>query len=263
MNSVGHLATVIIFDLIKIIILANLGIFLELIAAEEAQVHAIPTDSSPKLGVAPNFEGAQWSRALQPAQTIRKQVAVTDGDEQISGFKIDTSNRLANLIDFHTHYTVDGDDTELIGWEGNVASSEEGTNRSSYQDLVLRWINYFRGQAGLPTTVAFDSAKHAAAQQAVGCSFGSPSIPHLIPSISLCMQSLSRPNANHAPLAVSWHCVLILAKNRIQIRYKKIATAATFPSCLTSTDHRFRVLSMNSRFPIHDSNCGALGTGTM
>ena len=121
----------------------------------------------------------------------------------------------------NTHYTVDGDDTELIGWEGNVASSEEGTNRSSYQDLVLRWINYFRGQAGLPTTVAFDSAKHAAAQQAVGCSFGSPSIPHLIPSISLCMQSLSRPNANHAPLAVSWHCVLILGKKRIQSRYKK------------------------------------------
>jgi len=103
MNSVGHLATVIIFDLIKIIILANLGIFLELIAAEEAQVHAIPTDSSPKLGVAPNFEGAQWSRALQPAQTIRKQVAVTDGDEQISGFKIDTSNRLANLISYPLH----------------------------------------------------------------------------------------------------------------------------------------------------------------
>ncbi len=47
MNSVGHLATVIIFDLIKIIILEILVIFLELIAAEEAQVHAIPTESSP------------------------------------------------------------------------------------------------------------------------------------------------------------------------------------------------------------------------
>ena len=42
-----NLATVIIFDLIKIINLEILVMFLELIAAEEAQVHAIPTESSP------------------------------------------------------------------------------------------------------------------------------------------------------------------------------------------------------------------------
>ena len=148
------------------IILANLGIFLGEIAAEEPLVHAPAQQSSPALGAAPLSEAPTLSAALQPSRTLRHQSAANEEPVRISDFNIDTTGRLANLIDYHTHYTVDGNDTELIGWSGNIASCDQGTISSSYNDLVLRRINYFRGQAGLPTTVAFDTAKSAAAQQA-------------------------------------------------------------------------------------------------
>ena len=103
---------------------------------------------------------------MQSPRTLRQQAATEDGILDINAFNIDTSNRLANLIDFHKHYPVDGNDTDLIDWSGDVASCDEGTIGPNYQDLVLRRINYFRGRAGLSTTISFDTAKNAAAQQA-------------------------------------------------------------------------------------------------
>lgn len=117
--------------------------FLGKIAAEKPLIHTQLHESSPELGVAPQSNVSQRLGTLQSPRTLRQHSATEDGTLGISGFNIETSNRLANLIDFHKHYPVSGNDTDLIGWSGNVASCDEGTIGASYQDFVLRRINYF------------------------------------------------------------------------------------------------------------------------
>ena len=130
----------------------------------QAALQHVPEHS---LGEAPRNPGTD--ARLASAHSVQAASVGSDSDVgklQFSGFSIDTSSRRGNLIDYHQHYVTEGNDVDLIQWNGNVTSCDEGSISDTFQDLVRRRINYYRGQAGLSTTIAFDESKNAAAQQA-------------------------------------------------------------------------------------------------
>ena len=82
------------------------------------------------------------------------------------GFSINTSERLATMTGYHRHYSASEGKEAAIAWTGSLSNCNPGTVSDDFQDAVLRRINYFRAQAGLPSNIVFDAAKNAECQQA-------------------------------------------------------------------------------------------------
>lgn len=117
----------------------------------------------------PPTTGNAVSHSPATTSTVSQSIvakAVIDGNStQTSDFQIDRETRLGNLIGFHRHYTETGDPDDQIGWTGNLSACDPGTISADFHDRVLRRINYFRGQAGLPANIQFTDAKNLASQQ--------------------------------------------------------------------------------------------------
>ncbi len=129
-------------------------------AQEIAAITPDPTSLGPVPRETPIFATTPDGRPTR--QLMHRSLAA----EISSGFEMATDDRWANLLAFHKHYAVHGDAGNLIGWTGDLSICDPGTVSSQFHDLVLRRINYFRGQAGLSTNIQFDQSKNQAAQEA-------------------------------------------------------------------------------------------------
>ncbi|MFT5191584.1 MAG: hypothetical protein ACI9DF_004325 [Verrucomicrobiales bacterium] len=133
---------------------------------QESQILISPTQAL-RLGDPP----PEPERTITPPVQLERLSHLRTNNATASGpvlenFTVDNTERLANLIAYHRHYTIEGDQTALIQWNGNIETCNAGTIADNYHDLVRRRINYYRGQAGLPTDITFSEAKNAAAQEA-------------------------------------------------------------------------------------------------
>lgn len=84
----------------------------------------------------------------------------------VSGFAIDTSDRRSTLTAYHRYYAASEGLDEATGWTGLISQCHAGALSQTYHDAVLRRVNYYRAQVGLPSTIRFDAVKNAQCQEA-------------------------------------------------------------------------------------------------
>lgn len=83
-----------------------------------------------------------------------------------NGFTIDNTIRNDVVSGYHLYYLASEGYTSNHGWNGDVANCDEGTVSSDFQEDVLRRINYYRAQVGLPSDIYFDPTKNEKSQKA-------------------------------------------------------------------------------------------------
>jgi hypothetical protein len=81
------------------------------------------------------------------------------------GLAVDISNRQAVIDFYHQHYLAY--ENTSLGWTGNHATCDPGTNSLEARDAVIHRVNYYRAMAGVPADItrsdAFDEMAQAAA----------------------------------------------------------------------------------------------------
>ncbi len=122
-----------------------------------------PTESSIVLGDAVTAEDWSPQSLIGPAApAIRSE----SSSIATSDFSIDTADRLSTMIAYHRYYGASNDADSVMGWAGNLSTCDAGALSNTYQEAVLRRINYFRAQAGVSSDIVFDAAKNQASQEA-------------------------------------------------------------------------------------------------
>ena len=98
---------------------------------------------------------------------------------------------IANLQDreeskeffINTYMVSEGLNPEnIINWNGNHRTCDEGTTSQNFRDEVARRINYFREMAGVPANIALDDELNSNAQKAALMMSANSTLSHTPPS---------------------------------------------------------------------------------
>lgn len=116
-----------------------------------------------------------------PPATTRQVAPAAPGT---GGFSVDVSSREA-VRQFHRAVYGASEGIE-IGWTGGVATCDPGTTRLSFQEAVIRRVNYYRAMAGVPAEVTLDTEHHAAVQSAAFIMSVNQFIGHDLPDTAQC-----------------------------------------------------------------------------
>lgn len=90
----------------------------------------------------------------------------TSASNAISGFTVNTADRIDVLAFYNTVYNASEDFPNEIQWTGSVVSKIPGTTTAVFKDSVRRRINFYRALVGLPTDIVFNDTKSAKCQSA-------------------------------------------------------------------------------------------------
>jgi hypothetical protein len=76
----------------------------------------------------------------------------------LSGLAVDTTNRNDVISFFQNVYQASEGYEAVMNWTGNHGTCSEGTVSSAFVDMVQRRVNYYRAMAGVPASVAMNTA---------------------------------------------------------------------------------------------------------
>ena len=88
------------------------------------------------------------------------------------------------------------------GWTGSHASCTPGTTKSTFQNAVLRRINYFRSLAGVPATVSWNDGYSQKAQAAALLMSANGNLSHAPASNWTCFSSAAKDAAGSSDLSL-------------------------------------------------------------
>lgn len=76
----------------------------------------------------------------------------------LSGLAVDTKDRNDVISFFQNVYQASEGYEAVMNWTGNHGTCSEGTVSSAFVDMVQRRVNYYRAMAGVPASVAMNTA---------------------------------------------------------------------------------------------------------
>lgn len=138
----------------KIVAVIFLQLFF-LLPLQAGALESTKTAAPPQLGEPPSYSEL-------PAFTLIRPMSVPA--DRTGGWSIDPSSRQVSRAFYNSVYLASEDITS--GWNGSVASCDEGTTTGDFKNGVLVRVNYFRAMAGVPSDVTFDNIYSAKSQQA-------------------------------------------------------------------------------------------------
>ncbi len=130
---------------------------------------------------------------------------VVDAGEAVFAADLPTvnpANRAASVAYFNSYYRGQG--MPAISWTGNHPSCNAGTTSAAFKDDVLLRLMYFRGMAGVPTTIGFSSTANAKNQQAALLMSANGSLSHNPPSDWACWTADASQAAGSSNIAIGY-----------------------------------------------------------
>lgn len=119
---------------------------------------------------------------------------------EAGGFSVDAQTRNAVAAFYQEVYTA----SEGIpaGWDGDVASCDEGTISNDYRNAALRRINFFRAMCSLPANINLDTNWNNACQEAALMMSANGALSHYPPTSWTCWTWDGSNAASHANIAL-------------------------------------------------------------
>ena len=157
---------------------------------------------------------------------------------------VDPADRQSVITFYYGDYL--GTQGSASGWNGNVASCQEGTVSATYLDAALRRVNYFRAMCGLPPVGGLDTTATAKCQKAALMMSANNTLSHSPPASWTCY------SADGAEAA---------SKSNLALGYSSLAAAITawiHDGGVPSLGHRRWVLYP----PLDETGFGAITGGT-
>ena len=90
----------------------------------------------------------------------------TGNPTAIQGFTVDTTNRSDVLSFYNTVYTASQNYPADMAWTGDVATDVPGGTSTTFQNDVVRRINFYRALVGLPASITLDATESGKDQEA-------------------------------------------------------------------------------------------------